>query len=768
MKINLNKLTFIIIFLSIVFFIYLITIHLSSIYTGMKFVELENQELKVVEVEKNSIAEREGVQVGDIITKINGKNPRGLTSFNDENVYSFDLKRGDSEYNVSIGYGFISYEGLFLIVMPFLFYFLCLFCIYFIYKSNRKLKLPSAFILILFLIVTSASYMGANGSARGDLFSRNLTLWSFLTVPVLYLHFIYQYFKETGKKFFNKKILYFLYPIGLIVIIFDNVRDRFDITYQLSKNIFLTSFIFVLLISFCAIGYGLLKFKYSEQAFLLRIMILTNFISFSPFVLFYAIPYVFFNDYIFSAMFVVPFLLLIPFSLVYQFVATKIYNIDFLLGRFKYYGLLSILPTIFLVGIFTFLNGNDYPGEISTFPTIKFIVFTYLFMLAVFYLKEILDFRFRLKRFSEKFNYQDSIYKFTQLIRSATSLDLVLAELKTTILDVLLVSKALVLEVKNDGSIQILSEQEEKKREWETYRAEIMKVTEGIGKIVEIDKGFVLKIGERGEQSYVILCLSVLNTPKLTRDEISWLETLSFYTSISLENFIKIEELMNHLEEVKKEGSNPAWLKNLMFAIEEKQRSNLARDLHDSVLQDLISLKRQCEILLDGDKGDHVKNQLQNIDEKMTAVIQTTRETLQELRPQLLYDLGLVKALKKLVSQYKESTSIDIRLNSEKFNTSMDLDSQLNIYRIIQELLTNTAKHSQATRALIMLVCIKDKIVLHYEDNGVGYDREQLNTQEQGSMGLSGIQERVRALNGDLKIDTGIGKGFKAVMNLYL
>ncbi|MBD5024573.1 hypothetical protein GUF51_07565, partial [Xanthomonas citri pv. citri] len=76
--------------------------------------------------------------------------------------------------------------------------------------------------------------------------------------------------------------------------------------------------------------------------------------------------------------------------------------------------------------------------------------------------------------------------------------------------------------------------------------------------------------GERGGSSYVLLCLSNINTPRLTRDEISWLKTLSFYTSVSMENVLHIEELMEHLKDLKQEGTNPIWLKKLMFAIEEK------------------------------------------------------------------------------------------------------------------------------------------------------------------------------------------------------
>lgn len=79
-----------------------------------------------------------------------------------------------------------------------------------------------------------------------------------------------------------------------------------------------------------------------------------------------------------------------------------------------------------------------------------------------------------------------------------------------------------------------------------------------------------MKIGERGGKSFVILCLSKMNTPRLTLEELSWLKTLAFYTNVSIENVMKIEELMSHLEEIKQQESNPVWLKKLMYTIEEK------------------------------------------------------------------------------------------------------------------------------------------------------------------------------------------------------
>ncbi|UHA61980.1 sensor histidine kinase [Metabacillus litoralis] len=374
-------------------------------------------------------------------------------------------------------------------------------------------------------------------------------------------------------------------------------------------------------------------------------------------------------------------------------------------------------------------------------------------------MKEVLDDRFRLKRISEKYNYQDSIFKYTQSIRKASNLEQVIAQLKQVIVDVLHVSKAYFIEldkVKNIASVDPLA----KESNYRAYLKEIKEASNEVGKIVEVDKGFVINIGVTDNKSYVLVCLSILNTPKLTRDEVSWLKTLSFYTNVSLENFLKIDELMQHLQKVETEEGKPDWLNKILFSIEEKQRSHLAKEIHDSVLQDLVSLKRQCELAMLEEDAEVLKKQLQSINSSMTKVIKETRETCQELRPQLLYDLGLVKALNKLIMQYQDIVDFDIRLNTGNINVALDIDTQLNLYRIIQELLINAHKHSEATNVMIILVCIKDKIVLHYEDNGIGFNYEEIADQKERT-GLSGISERVKALKGSFLIETSRENGLK-------
>ncbi|PLC15850.1 histidine kinase [Bacillus paralicheniformis] len=768
MKFSLKIISVILVCLSFIYSCYVVYICYNNLFVGAYLEYDSDNQLVVDYVEEDSLADYTGLKAGDIILEVNHEKPRKDVPKNSilSNVSSLSIERNGQIITTDTRDTIISYDILFTVLIPIVFYLLCLFCIILILKSKKTKKQTSSFLLIIFLLTVSVAYVSVGGTSRGNVFSRYVNLLTFISIPINYLHFIYQYFKEIGKKLCSNKVFFF-YLLPVFNLVLEILSNTFEKLEEPIPYINLYSFFIGLVLVISVFVYGLVKHKNTEQTYFLKMLMLGNFFALFPFIAFYLVPVLVIDDFIYSAAVVAPFLLIIPFTLVYQFISNKIYDVEFLIGRLKYYGLLAIIPTIIMIStvkLMKFQEGDYYDARLA--------IYVYLVILGVFYLKEILDYRFRLKRFSEKYNYQDSIFKFTQTIRTHSSLNQVLLELKQTILDVLIVSQAHVLKVKSDGTISLL-EGDTEEYPWIPYEQEVTKVITDIGKIVEVDRGFLIKIGERGGTSYVMLCLSVLNTPRLTRDEISWLETLAFYTSVSLENVLKIGELMEHLEHVKKEGPNPAWLNKLMFAIEEKQRSDLARDLHDSVLQDMISLKHQSEMFLaDFEKDKVCTNQIRqrliNMNEQMSTVIQTTRETCQELRPQLLYDLGLVKALSKLAAQHQESSSIEkIRLNTERFSKVLDLDTQLNLYRIVQELLSNAVKHSKANEVLIMLVCIKEKVVLHYEDDGIGFDPDKLY-QNSASMGLSGIRERVRALNGSLDIQTAEGKGFRVAIEMEL
>ncbi|TYS07913.1 histidine kinase [Bacillus subtilis] len=766
MKSRNNKISVVLVVLSLIYVIYLTYISNNNLLVGATVSKGKNGDIVITNVDEFSMASYSGIEKGDIVKSINNKkiNTNEIKMNKLKNVSSMIVERNG--HNLELKMTLFNDKNFTTYLIPLIFYIVCLFCCFFILKINESKNLLSAVVLIIFLLSASIAYISAGGSAKGDMLSRLIMVVTLISVPLNYLLFLYQYFKELGTKLFNKKV-FILYLIPVINVVCEIFRSHlFFRDYVPKLNLLAFFFLFIIVGVYFSII--LIKNKDTEQAHIIKVLTIINIFSFSPFLCLYLIPYVFLNAHYVSSFLAASFMLLIPFSLVYQFMTNKIYNVDFILSRLRYYGFLALTPTIILISTIELISSPD-----NDFYSVKLTFLIYIIMLAVFYYKEVLDFRFRLKRVSERFNYQDSIYKFTQLIRDSSSVSQVFGELKTTVLEVLLVSKGYIYEVSLDGNIKPYEELNSNSYH-DVYQKQFRKVTSEIGKIVEFNKGFVMKIGERGGKSFVILCLSKMNTPRLTLEELSWLKTLAFYTNVSIENVMKIEELMSHLEEIKQQESNPVWLKKLMYTIEEKQRSDLARDLHDSVLQDLISLKRQCELFLaEFKKEDHppcredVQDKLVQMNEQMSDVISMTRETCHELRPQLLYDLGLVKALSKLVAQQQERVPFHIRLNTGRFTASLDLDSQLNLYRIIQEFLSNAVKHSQATDVLIMLISIQNRIVLHYEDDGVGFDQEKKNEHSM-SMGLSGIKERVRALDGRLRIETSEGKGFKADIEIEL
>ncbi|MES1026795.1 histidine kinase [Bacillus velezensis] len=753
---------------SIFYFTLVVYYTQNGIIIGTNVVKVSNQELKVVDMTRSSYGRLMGLEIGDKIVEINGHKP------NKENIYGsylakvrqLKVERNDKLIKLD-NFEFIYLDSpysFFSYIVPGIFYLLSLICIFYIFRVNLKKDSISAYILICFLLCISIAYLSAGGVTRGYSVNRYINLYTFLAVPVLYLNFLHQYFKELNVKFSRGIYILILYNLPLVNIICELFEKH--IKYDVITSLNLLTFLFEMMVVYVCLILYQIKHRKKDFAYLLKVLLVSNTIAFLPFTLLYIVPLVIFGQYVYSAVITAPFLLLIPLALVYQFVVNKIYNIDFLLGRLRYYCLLAVIPSIGIVWVFVvFMNKN------RDFNTFQITLFVFLIMLSVFYFKEVLDYKFRLKRFSEKYNYQDSIFKYTQLIKSVSVLNQVFTHLKATILDVLPVSKAYIFEISSGGEIVYFDKQSTEPN-WYPYKDKFEKVNSEIGKIIEINQGFLMKIGERGTSSYVLLCLSSINTPRLTMDETSWLKTLSFYTSVSMENVLQIEELMDHLQNLKQQGSNPVWLKKLMFTIEEKQRSDLARDLHDSVLQDLISLKRQCELFLADFKKEEpcqleVQDKLHQMNEQMSDVILMTRETCHELRPQLLYDLGLVKAVSKLAAQQQERAPFHIRLNTGRFTAALDLDTQLNLYRIIQEFLSNAMKHSQANEVLIMLISIQNKVILHYEDDGVGCNQEKGGGQSM-SMGLSGIKERVRALDGRMKIDTSEGNGFKADIEMEL
>jgi len=198
--------------------------------------------------------------------------------------------------------------------------------------------------------------------------------------------------------------------------------------------------------------------------------------------------------------------------------------------------------------------------------------------------------------------------------------------------------------------------------------------------------------------------------------------------------------------------------------VREEEKLQLAREIHDELGQILIAIKIDLGMMkqnvLKSIKSIDAENILTNFDNLFGLVdntLNTTRKIMTDLRPEVLFLIGFIEAVKLYLKNYKER--YHIKCVFENTVTKLNLSSQQSValYRILQESLTNIAKHSMATEVIIYLDLLGNRLVMKVNDNGVGFKVSQKN--KPNSYGLLGMRERVYLLDGELLISSKPGEG---------
>jgi two-component system sensor histidine kinase DegS len=213
-------------------------------------------------------------------------------------------------------------------------------------------------------------------------------------------------------------------------------------------------------------------------------------------------------------------------------------------------------------------------------------------------------------------------------------------------------------------------------------------------------------------------------------------------------------------------------MKDVVRVIEaqENERQRLARQMHDGPAQSLTNLILQaeiCEQLFDRDPAQ-ARVELGNLKGSTHATFQKIRDFILTLRPMMLDDLGLVPTLKQYVQDFGEKTDLAINFAVMGRETRLPSHSEVTIFRVIQELLTNTAKHAHASNVKVNLDFRNGTVVATVEDDGSGFDPSEVlagSSQEKG-LGLATLQERAEMLGGELHIESRIGRGTKAQLTI--
>jgi PAS domain S-box-containing protein len=203
---------------------------------------------------------------------------------------------------------------------------------------------------------------------------------------------------------------------------------------------------------------------------------------------------------------------------------------------------------------------------------------------------------------------------------------------------------------------------------------------------------------------------------------------------------------------------------------QEEERKRISRELHDDTIQALIVLSRQLDALASDTKGlpEASQTHLENLMQQTDNIIHGVRRLSQDLRPAALDRLGLLPALERLTSDVTQYSGIVIKLNMSGTERRFTEELELMLFRITQEALRNVWKHSHATEAEVKVQLEDRSIKVTISDNGKGFNlpRNTGDLTRSGKLGLIGMQERARLVNGNFSIHSQIDKGTEIIIEV--
>jgi protein-histidine pros-kinase len=191
----------------------------------------------------------------------------------------------------------------------------------------------------------------------------------------------------------------------------------------------------------------------------------------------------------------------------------------------------------------------------------------------------------------------------------------------------------------------------------------------------------------------------------------------------------------------------------------EAEKAHLARELHDEFGALLTAAKHDTgwvERKLPPDTPPAVQERLGRLQQTLGSIITLQRNIINNLRPAILRDLGLVTALRHLIQEYAASGDIKVNARLPDDELKLNENSSLALFRIVQEAFTNTRKYANATEILLELFEDGSTIVLNIYDNGQGFDQTSPTIARHG---LAGMKHRVQMLKGRLEIVSSVGRG---------
>ncbi len=254
------------------------------------------------------------------------------------------------------------------------------------------------------------------------------------------------------------------------------------------------------------------------------------------------------------------------------------------------------------------------------------------------------------------------------------------------------------------------------------------------------------------------------NSPlELDEEEVDLLEAVCTQAAMAIENSRLFEDLRRqHLAHRE--------LLHRAVTAQERERARLARELHDGVIQGLVGSLYRLQFAMGDPEGlsQKAREALEEARGVLDASIEEIRRLVEGLRPQLLDELGLARALQRYALSLAKPEGMEVELRLDAGLPPLLPEAESGIYRIAQEGINNMFKHSGCRRGEVSLSLEGGRLMLSVRDDGAGFDPDEVMAEPGGALGLAGMRERAEYMGGELRVESSPGKGTSITLGVPL
>lgn len=739
---------------TIIIFCYLFFNNLQP-FTGISVAETsESNTYVITNLHRLGWGKAVGLSEGDLIVSINDTPP----SQHETIIRKMKVEQVDT-LTIERDYRLLSYRVRYIpdIFLQYFFYLLLpsvyfLISIFFVYINMKRKDTGLSMLLItLTMFIISVAYNASSLKIKLYPIAELILIVSFLMAPSVFFHFVYQFFKERRAVWFSWWMVQSLYLFSLITIVFSLfVYNQLDV-----NDLILPAFSISVFWMLVQMINGLTQLDKESDKDTLYGLFYAIGLGVLPYIFFYIVPYFVIGEGIIPFEYVNVFFFFIPMGLMYMILTNQLYLLRIQIKKLPYYLILStfLSAVITLLHLMLFESSFQFRKEFSLFS------YTLIVILGLFFAKKQLEHYFKPQLFVSENDFQASYYRFSTQLQTHHTRGDVIQSFVREIKEVIPLEHFKVLKHRSmtmphikthrlpDRYIPLLNF-------YVNQRLVVGRLNGRFGL-------YAIPINNYKGELYIFFF-----QPKqvLNQDQLNYVTTLVQFVDLALKNRTKIEDLLEELEQAK-HHDNMEWLSRLLFEWSELERKQLALDLHDTFLQDLIVLKRDLESLRKSNRSR--TEEYKAMEERMQDIIFDMRETTRHLYPTILDEVGLLEAIKELIEKFELQCNSKLYLDTNlepSFYQSRFI--QLLVYRAVQELLTNANKHAKASKVNLVMKHEQTGISIDYIDDGVGVDLEKQPSDGVHHLGLFALNERIKSFKGTFEFESTVGKG--VTVHIYI